>query len=338
MTADFRSGAPCWLDLGSPDPDRSQDFYHRLFGWEFAPPAGPDEFSIITSAGHTVGGFVDTRGMTDPDGQPWPSSFGGYVRSDDLGRTAERAQSSGAQPHEAPSLGEAGALISVDDPGGATVNVWQPGTITGFDLPHTPGTPAWFECRSTAFDAAAEFYRNVFDWALVDRTGAVHGGARYVTNGSPTGTLDDGTPCPVVCGLADAAAMPDPEQSSRWLTYFHTPKSRPPVRRPSASAPRPGRPGAHRSGRSPMSPTRVVRSSCSTASDRPLGFDFVPRPWSPPGSAQLRGGESRSSCRASARSSDSGGRQMASRQTVAPDSGTDPPGPSAAISTTATSG
>ncbi|WP_420732816.1 hypothetical protein [Brevibacterium luteolum] len=84
MIADFRPGAPCWLDLGSPDPDSSQDFYHRLFGWEFAAPAGPDEFSIITSAGHTVGGFVDTRGMTDPAGQLWPSSFGVYLRSDDL--------------------------------------------------------------------------------------------------------------------------------------------------------------------------------------------------------------------------------------------------------------
>lgn len=224
MIADFRPGAPCWLDLGSPDPDSSQDFYHRLFGWEFAAPAGPDEFSIITSAGHTVGGFVDTRGMTDPAGQLWPSSFGVYLRSDHLTRTAERARAAGAQPHEAPSPGKTGALIFVDDPGGATVNVWQPGTIAGFDLPHAPGTPSWFECRSTGFDAAAKFYCDVFDWALVDRTGAVHDGTRYVTNGSPTGTLDDGTPCPVVCGLADAATLPGPEQSSRWLIYFHTPE------------------------------------------------------------------------------------------------------------------
>ncbi|WP_420732815.1 VOC family protein [Brevibacterium luteolum] len=102
--------------------------------------------------------------------------------------------------------------------------MWQPGTIAGFDLPHAPGTPSWFECRSTGFDAAAKFYCDVFDWALVDRTGAVHDGTRYVTNGSPTGTLDDGTPCPVVCGLADAATLPGPEQSSRWLIYFHTPE------------------------------------------------------------------------------------------------------------------
>lgn len=82
-------------------------------------------------------------------------------------------------------------------------------------------------------------------------------------------------------------------------------------------------------------PVRVqLTDSCPRT---PVSAPF-PRRRLLPSSAQLRSGESRSSCRASACSSGSGGRQMASRQTVAPDSGTDPPGPSAAISTTATSG
>jgi uncharacterized protein len=30
----YPSGVPCWIDLGSGDPDRSRAFYESLFGWE----------------------------------------------------------------------------------------------------------------------------------------------------------------------------------------------------------------------------------------------------------------------------------------------------------------
>lgn len=35
LTTDFPTGAPCWIDLGSPDIPATAEFYRKVFGWTF---------------------------------------------------------------------------------------------------------------------------------------------------------------------------------------------------------------------------------------------------------------------------------------------------------------
>src|SRR5699024_5680918 len=37
ITTDFRPGAPCWIELNTPDVPVSSEFYRKIFGWVTAP-------------------------------------------------------------------------------------------------------------------------------------------------------------------------------------------------------------------------------------------------------------------------------------------------------------
>ena len=221
MSPQYRTGAPCWLDLGTHDLSGSLDFYRELFGWEFNDlGAETNHYHLITADGSTVGGLMDVSGMTCPEGGEIPTRFDVYLHTDDLASTVAKARQRGTVyiDHEQP--GDAGSMSVMADPSGACLNAWQPNQLTGFELPLKHGTPVWFECRSTDFDASADFYREVFDWSVVEMDGMPEGTPRYATNGSVTGTLPDGTQCEAVCGLVDAAAMPPQFQESTWSIFF----------------------------------------------------------------------------------------------------------------------
>ena len=59
-------------------------------------------------------------------------------------------------------VGENGSSAMIRDPGGAMIGAWQPGTQKGFEVTGEPGTPAWFELHTRAYDKSVDFYRDVF--------------------------------------------------------------------------------------------------------------------------------------------------------------------------------
>ena len=57
-------GAPCWVDLLTTDPDRSRDFYGRLFGWTVEDPG--EEYGGYVNflfEGIHVAGACATKGL-----------------------------------------------------------------------------------------------------------------------------------------------------------------------------------------------------------------------------------------------------------------------------------
>ena len=55
-------------------------------------------------------------------------------------------------------------MAVIVDPGGAAIGIWQPGTHKGFGVHERVGTPGWFELHTRDYDAAVDFYRDVFGW------------------------------------------------------------------------------------------------------------------------------------------------------------------------------
>ncbi|MEU2514265.1 VOC family protein, partial [Streptomyces syringium] len=55
LTTDFVTGAPNWLDLGSPDTAATAEFYGSVFGWDFR-AAGPEAggYGFFQKDGRTV--------------------------------------------------------------------------------------------------------------------------------------------------------------------------------------------------------------------------------------------------------------------------------------------
>ncbi|MEV6652072.1 VOC family protein [Streptomyces sp. NPDC051219] len=62
LTTRYVTGAPNWIDLGTPDVDGANTFYGGLFGWEFL-PAGPDAagYGMFRLGDKTVAGGSPRR-------------------------------------------------------------------------------------------------------------------------------------------------------------------------------------------------------------------------------------------------------------------------------------
>ena len=194
-------GAPCWLDLSSPDPARSRAFYSQLFGWtvqEFGPEY--QGYTLFQKDGRAVGGCMEAE----------PAAWSVYLASPDARAAAAAAAAhGGAVAFEPMDIFDNGTMAVVTDPGGATVGVWQAGTEHGFGVLGEPDTPGWFELFTRDYDASVGFYRDVFGWDA-----HVAGDApdfRYTTLGEGEGAL---------AGIMDATAFLPDGVPAHWSVYF----------------------------------------------------------------------------------------------------------------------
>ena len=90
LTTKYVTGAPNWVDLGTPDIDAAARFYGALFGWQFQ-SAGPDAggYGMFTLGGKTVaaaGPLMD---------QGAPPSWTLYFHTPDANATADAVKRAG---------------------------------------------------------------------------------------------------------------------------------------------------------------------------------------------------------------------------------------------------
>ena len=200
------AGAPCWIDLYSSDPERAKEFYGSLFGWTSFDP-GPDYggYFIFQKDGKAVSGCMRNDGT-----QGMPDTFSVYLASDDADRTVGDAAGRGGQISMPPmDVTQNGRVAMVRDPGGAAIGIWQAREVTGFETTGEPGTPAWFELHTRAYDDSVAFYREVFGWDT--DTASDDPGFRYTTLGRGDGRL---------AGIMDASAFLPDGVPAFWSVYF----------------------------------------------------------------------------------------------------------------------
>ena len=162
----YLPGVPCWLDIMLPDPQAGKDFYAALFGWEFenaAPEGSPEPYYIARLRGKNV------AAVGGPYTGDVPPSWNTYTAVDSVDRAAERIRKAGgtvvAGPMDVP---EAGRMAVFTDAQGAASSVWEPKSFVGAQLVNEPGTWNFSELHTSDPDAAARFYRSVFDWEVLD--------------------------------------------------------------------------------------------------------------------------------------------------------------------------
>jgi predicted enzyme related to lactoylglutathione lyase len=154
-------GAPIWIDLTSSDLDRARDFYGTVFGWTFQ-SAGPEYGGYVNAAkdGHPVAGLMaNNAAWQQPD--RWTT----YFHTADIHATASAVTAAGGsigiQPVEVPAKG---FMSMAADPSGAVFGLWQPLEHRGFELVGEAGAPAWHQLTTRDYQAALDFYRQVFGW------------------------------------------------------------------------------------------------------------------------------------------------------------------------------
>ncbi|MEU0145195.1 VOC family protein [Streptomyces sp. NPDC006288] len=206
----FETGAPNWIDLGTPDIDAATAFYHGLFGWELV-PGGPEigGYGTYQLRGRTVAGV-----MTVPEGKGKPA-WSVYFQTPDADATARTVRQAGGTAAFPPmDVLDYGRMGGFTDSTGAYFGVWQPGTNTGLGVIMEPGALIWSELYTPDVPAAAGFFTTVFGW----QTGEMkYPGGSYTMLRPADGDSDEsafGGLVPLDRATGEAAAGP------HWLPYF----------------------------------------------------------------------------------------------------------------------
>ncbi|MET0908154.1 MAG: VOC family protein [Ilumatobacteraceae bacterium] len=154
-------GTPSWIDIGSPDPDATAEFYGALFGWEV--PPGTEEmggYRLATLGGKTVAGI----GPQQQPGTPWWSL---YVTVADADATVARAEIHNGTVIVPPmDVFDAGRMAVLGDTNGQAISIWQPNQSIGAEVVNEPGAFVWNEMSTSDVRRTHSFYEAVFDWSV----------------------------------------------------------------------------------------------------------------------------------------------------------------------------
>jgi predicted enzyme related to lactoylglutathione lyase len=197
-------GAPIWVELYTSDPAGAQAFYSGLFGW--TAEESPDHGGYVTfhHEGGPVAGCMRNDGTTGD-----PNFWSVYLESKDAVATVSMAQANGGELVVEPmAVDDLGHMAFVNDPAGAAIGIWQPGTHTGIAAREVVGAPVWFELLTTRFEESVRFYENVFGWATSSRSDTHE--FRYTTLGKDEDA---------VAGIMDASAFLE-DAPPTWSVYF----------------------------------------------------------------------------------------------------------------------
>jgi predicted enzyme related to lactoylglutathione lyase len=199
-------GAPCWVDLFTSDPDKSREFYGELLGWKAEEPSEEHGGYInFAKDGQYVAGCMRNDGQSG-----MPDVWSVYLAADDAKATTDAAAAHGGQVIvPAMEVGELGSMAVFTDAGQAVIGAWQPGLHKGFGIFNEPGTPSWFELLTRDYDAAVQFYRDVFKWDA--RVMSDTPEFRYTTLGEGDEAL---------AGIMDGTSFLPEGIPAHWSVYF----------------------------------------------------------------------------------------------------------------------
>lgn len=205
----YPHGVPSWIDLTTPDPSASKEFYGSLFGWEFRddPTDQPGmDYTMATLDGRSAAGMMQLSPEMAASGMPpvWTS----YVSVDDIEVTAAKVEPAGGTVMQPPmDIMEAGRMAVVADPAGAVICMWEAGVHIGAEVVNEPGALSWNELLTPDPETVVPFYADVFGWtAQTEPTPVGPYTVFKVQGGNPDGIA--------------GAMSPPMEMPSFWGVYF----------------------------------------------------------------------------------------------------------------------
>ncbi|MER6983509.1 VOC family protein [Streptomyces carpinensis] len=207
LGTDFTHGSPCWIDLGSSDPDRAAAFYGGVFGWRYV-SAGPEGggYGFFQKDGSTVAALGP---LTEEGGA---SAWTVYFHTDDIRATADAVEQGGGTVRVAPLDIVGGARIAqLTDQQGARFAALQPGrTPGGLEKASEDDALVWVELHVPDPAAGIGFYRDLFGWRSQEMQAP---GMTYqvlsLGNGDPQATSFGGV-----------APLQEGGQGASWVPYF----------------------------------------------------------------------------------------------------------------------
>ena len=165
MADTYPHGLFTWADLATADPQASKAFYGAVFGWE-----GDDQFfedgSFMYSLLRKDDKLVAGLGAQPQDMQEAgvPPSWNSYINVDDVDDVVAKVEKAGGTVMSKMDVLDSGRMAFVQDPTGAFVGLWQPGTHRGADVFAESGAMSWNELNTCDSAAAREFFGQILPW------------------------------------------------------------------------------------------------------------------------------------------------------------------------------
>lgn len=202
----YAQGTPAWVDLQSPDLPGSQEFYRRVFGWQYHDQriAAGRTYSIASVDGHQVAGIAPQEREAVAAGVP--TDWNTYFSVDDVDATVARvAPAGGRVVLQVADVADLGRQAVVEDSVGATLMLWEANNHIGASLVDAPGSIVWHELAAGTWEYAVPFYLDVF---------GVDSHSEHDDGGSFTVLRVDGH------DTAGFSRPEDPHARPRWEVYF----------------------------------------------------------------------------------------------------------------------
>jgi len=214
--ADFDSHVPgtfCWPELATTDQKAGAAFYATLFGWGInEQPVGPNEvYSMFTLRGREVAAAASLRPEERQHGVP--SHWNSYVSVANADDSAKRATELGGRVLAPPfDVMDVGRMAVLQDPAGATFQIWQPKRHIGARVLQEPGALTWTELSTRDTQGAQTFYTKLLGWSAKTGGDGVHAYTEFTPSGGNQ----------PVAGMMNSAAY-GPQAANvppNWMPYF----------------------------------------------------------------------------------------------------------------------
>ncbi|QLG10104.1 VOC family protein [Deinococcus sp. D7000] len=159
MSSPIAAGEPIWVDLDSPHPDQSRQFYTALFGWDYRISEQFGGHANAHVQGNKAAGISPMPPYSAREGR---SAWTVYFASADLAADVGRVRHLGGRVLVGPmQIGDQGHMATCVDAGGATFGLWQDDQHGGFAAYDGPGRLVWAEVNTQDSAPAVSFYRQL---------------------------------------------------------------------------------------------------------------------------------------------------------------------------------
>jgi len=163
-------GTFCWPELSTSNWQQGKDFYIQLFDWGFDDqPIGEGIFyTMLQQDGLDIGAMYQMEAGQQESGMP--SHWLNYIAVDNIDLMTEKAKNLNAEIICGPmSVGDAGKMSLMVEPGGAMFALWQGNEHPGARKLQEPGTMCWNELATRNAEISKTFYCDLFDWQVQEQ-------------------------------------------------------------------------------------------------------------------------------------------------------------------------
>jgi predicted enzyme related to lactoylglutathione lyase len=199
----YPAGTFSWVGLATSDPDVAKTFYHGLFGWwpDDRVASGIGAFTTMRLGSKAVALLY--RQTPEARAASVPPHWTSFISVDDTDRVAARVvELGGVVVRDSFRVDDLGRVATAQDPTGAIVSFWEPGTESGAELHDVVGSFAWNELATRNPEDAANFYCELLGWrhasagdiVVVENAGVVLGVIRD-QNADEEGRPPNWIPC-----------------------------------------------------------------------------------------------------------------------------------------------